>query len=223
MSKKTKVGPVTRATPTIRKPKGSDVAKVTVTRSTTTAMKGSSLWSGSPALQTANAAWNAAADAIEKNAKSIADLRSQLAVLEAAQVGLRLDWDVSTKHMTGVVAVVAAGSPDHVAELGYDVLTRVGTGPLTAPVGLSTALGTAAGQARLSWHRGNARHGFIVQHASDVTNVATYSAQLPCTKSKYTLVGAPSLTVVHFRVAAVDPSSSTGMSPWSDWVACTVR
>ena len=34
----------------MRKPKG-DVAMVTLTRNTTTAMKGSSLWAGSPDLQ----------------------------------------------------------------------------------------------------------------------------------------------------------------------------
>jgi hypothetical protein len=28
---------------------------------------------------------------------------------------------------------------------------------------------------------------------------------------------------VYFRVAAIDPTSSTGIGPWSDWVACTAR
>ena len=43
----------------------------------------------------------------------------QLATLEAAQVGFRHDWAVAADHMTGVVAVVAAGDPGLVAELGY--------------------------------------------------------------------------------------------------------
>jgi hypothetical protein len=223
MSKKTKASSLTRATPTIRKSKGSDVAKVTVTRSTTTAMKGSSLWSGSPTLQAANTAWNTAADAIEKNAKSITDLRSQLAVLEAAQVGLRHDWLASTKHMVAVAAVVAQGMPDQVAALGFDVLNHGAIGPQPAPAGLTAAIGPASGEVRFAWHRGTALHGFIVQHASDVANQATYSVQIPCTKSKYALVGAPSQSVVHFRVAAIDPLSSSGLSPWTDWVIGTVK
>jgi len=220
--KSKKAGP-TRARPSLRISNRSDAAKIAATRSTTTAMQGSSLWAGSPNLQAANTAWNKAANALETNAKSIADTRAKLAVLEDAQLGLRLDWDVANQHMTSVAEVTAAGAPDQVNALGYDVVKHVAGGALAAPEGLSTALGTAAGQAKLAWHRGAARHGFVVVHATDVANQATYSVQIPCTKSKFTLSGAPSLSVVHFRVAAIDPTSQTGISPWSDWVAGTVR
>jgi hypothetical protein len=73
------------------------------------------------------------------------------------------------------------------------------------------------------WQRGTAKHGFVVQRAADVANPATYASAVPCTKTKYTLTGAQSATVVHFRVAAIDPTAPAGVSPWSDWVACTVR
>jgi len=84
-------------------------------------------------------------------------------------------------------------------------------------------LGKAAGEVVLTWHRGNAAHGFLVQHATDVANPATYSLLMASTRAKYTLKGAQSSTIVHFRVAAIDPASATGASPWSDWVAGTVR
>jgi hypothetical protein len=75
----------------------------------------------------------------------------------------------------------------------------------------------------VAWSRGTARYGFVVQRAADVANPATYASAVPCTKTKYTLAGAQSASVVHFRVAAIDPIASAGVSPWSDWVSCTVR
>ena len=212
-----------RAVPTIRKPVGTDATKVAVTRSTSTAMKGSSLWQGSPALQAAVTTWNAAADAMETTAKASHDLRAQLAVLAASQQGHRRDWNVAKKRVISESEVATQGSADQVRALGLDVVTRGSTGQLAAPSGLSTALGKAAGEADLAWHRDRAGHGFIVQHATDVANQATYSANTPCTKTKFTLKGAQSQSVVHFRVAAIDPSSATGQSPWSEWVAGTVR
>ena len=216
---KTKASSVKRAKPTVRKPK-SDVAKVTVTRSASTAMKGSSLWAGSPDLQAANAAWNAAADALEKNASVIRDARTQLSVLETAQVGLRHDWDAATEHMTGIVSVVSQGDASHVLELGFNVRSRTSLGPLPAPEGLAAEHGKAAGEASFAWHRGGAARGFIVQHASDVANQATYSAPAACTRTKYTLKGA--MAPVYFRVAAIDPSVPAGQSPWSAWIAGSV-
>jgi len=220
MSKQSKAGAIKRARPMVKRPTV-DTAKVALTRGASTAMQGSSLWAGSPDLQAANGAWNKAADAMEKNAKAISDLRSQLTVLEAAQVGLRHDWDAATEHMTGVASVVSKGAPGLVIELGFIVRTRTPAAPLTAPEGLQAALGKAAGEALFSWHRGDAHNGFVVQHASDVANQATYSVLAATTRASYTLKGATA--PVYLRVAAVDPTSPTGQSPWSVWIAGTVR
>jgi hypothetical protein len=221
-SKQQQAKPVDRATPVIRKSKSTDAAKVAVTRSITTAMKAAPQWN-LPAIQTAQAAWNTAADAIESNAKSIADLRSKLAQAEATQRANRQSWIVATRQMTSNVEVVCQGSPDLVHGLGFDVLTHGPAVAQAAPSGVVALPGTVGGEAVVSWQRGSGRHGFIVQHATDVANPATLSAAIPCTKTKYTLEGAPSLSIVHFRVAAIDPTSSTGQSPWSDWVTSTVR
>jgi hypothetical protein len=75
----------------------------------------------------------------------------------------------------------------------------------------------------VAWQRGNVRNGFLVQYAVDVADPATYSATIPCSKTKFKIAGERSSTIVHFRVAAIDTTSPTGMSPWSDWVGCTVR
>jgi len=215
--------PVDRAVPTIRKPRGTDTTKVGVTRSTTTAMKGSALWQGAPALQAAVTTWNAVADAMDANAKAIHDLRAQLAVLVAAQQGHRRDWGVAMKQVFSQAEVTSNGSPDQVRALGLDVLTRASLGPLAAPSGVSAASGKAAGEVILTWLRGDTRHGFLVQHATDVANLATYSSPIASTKTKYTLKGAQSSSVVHLRVAAIDPTSDTGQSPWSDWAAGTAK
>ena len=223
MSKRSKAKPVDRATPVIKQSRRTDAAKVTVTRSTTTAMKAAPQWSTSPALQAASTAWNTAADAVESNAKIVANLKSQLAVADAAQRTNRQSWNVATKQMTALVAVTAEGSPDVVHALGFGVVTRAAPVAQVAPSGLNTAPGTVSGEAILTWKRGTARHGFLVQRAADPANPATFIAGVPCTKTKYMIDGAPPSTVVHFRVTAIDTTSSTGTSPWSDWVACTVR
>ena len=211
-----------RAVPTIRKAT-TGAAKVAVTRSTSSTMKGSPQWQSAPGLQAAVTAWNGLADAMEANAKAIADLRAQLAVLVANQQGHRRDWNAAKKRVISESEVASNGSADQLRVLGLDVVTRVSSGPLAAPGELSTALGKAAGEVVLTWHRGNAAHGFLVQHATDVANPATYSLLMASTRAKYTLKGAQSSTIVHFRVAAIDPASATGASPWSDWVAGTVR
>ena len=98
-----------RAVPTIRQVRNTDATKVSVTRSTTTAMKGSPQWAGAPALQAAVTSWNAASDAIDANAKAIKDLRAQLAVLVAAQLGHRRDWDVATKQVISQAEITSVG------------------------------------------------------------------------------------------------------------------
>jgi len=218
-----KVKPAELAKPFLKASKNTDVEKIHVTRATTTSMQGAPAWSTTPALQSANAVWNQKADALEANAKSITDLKSKLKTAIADQRVIRRDWTVATQHMIATVAIQCMGSAEEAQALGFDVVSRTSAGPLPPPEGLATAPGKALGTAVFEWKRGSARHGFIVQSAADVANPATYSAPVPCTRSKYTLKGAQSLSVVHFRVAAIDPIVEAGHSEWSTWVAGTVR
>lgn len=223
MTKKAKAPPQ-RATPTLAMARVRDVDRVDASSTHVAAMKASPDWVNAPAtVQTATTAWTAAATAIAKNATTIAQLRSQLAQAEAAQGTLRRKWSDATRQILGALAAWCDGSADMVVRLGFRVLTRAHLGSLAVPSNLTTALGASPGESTVKWDRGNAYHGFLVLHATDATNVATYSAPVPCTKSRFTLEGAPSASVVHFRVAAIDPSSKTGTTAWSDWVAGTVR
>ena len=99
---------------------------------------------------------------------------------------------------------------------------RAAVAELFAAFGITGSPGATVGTATWKWPRGLAKHGFLVQHATDVANVATYSPQLACTKTRYTLGGlVPSGSSVCLRVAAVDPHAATAQSPWSVWVSGT--
>jgi hypothetical protein len=223
--KKTKQSakPVDRATPVIRRSKGTDVQKIAVTREISSKMKAAPLWSSSPVLQASVTAWNAAADAVENTTKTIVDLRTKLAAQVATQRVNRQSWRTTTKQVLADATTACAGSADQVHALGLDVYQHVAPSSQAAPTDLVTLPGKGAGEAVVSWQRGSARKGFMVQRAADPANPASTLAAVPCTKSKYTIENAPPGSVVHVRVAAIDPTSPTGQGPWSDWVACTVR
>jgi hypothetical protein len=223
ITKKAKAPPE-RAVPVMAKARRTDVDKLDATNSLVGAMKASSDWVSAPAsVQTATTAWSAAALAIANNAITISQLRSQLAQAEAAQRTLRRKWSDVTRQILGALAAWCDGSADMVTRLGFGVMSHAALGTLAVPSNLTTALGAMPGESTVKWVRGNAHHGFVVQHATDVANAATYSVPVPCTKSRFTLEAAVSASVVHFRVAAIDPSSKTGIGAWSDWVAGTVR
>jgi hypothetical protein len=224
MSKKSKAAPADKAQPTIKQSTTTDSEKVAVAHSTTASMAKSPLWATSPDVQAAAKAWGLSADDIDANVKIIADLRNQLAAAEAKRLALRRNWSACKRQVLSTVSLVCAGSADDVMGFSFVVITRSVASTLAAIDGVTSSLGAMVGQATVKWPRGLAKHGFLVQHATDVANQATYSPLLPCTKTKYTLGGlTPSGSSVFFRVAAVDPHAASGMSPWSVWVSATVR
>jgi hypothetical protein len=104
-----------------------------------------------------------------------------------------------------------------------DVVTHARIGLLGAPIDLTVKPGKAVGEVLAAWAKGVAGHGFLAQHATDPGNPATISAPVPCTKPKLLATGLTSGAALSFRVAAIDPASPTGMSPWSAWVVGSAR
>src|SRR6185295_8149640 len=104
-----------------------------------------------------------------------------------------------------------------------DVVTHGRLGPLGAPGELSVNPGKVAGEVVSTWDKGQARHGFVVQHATDPSNPATISPMVPCTMPKFTLAGLPASATLSMRVAAIDPASPTHQSPWCEWVVGNAR
>jgi hypothetical protein len=223
MSNKKGTAPIDKAVPTITKPKKTDVQKVSCTRTTTQAMQQSASWATATDVQGAVKAWNKNADDLEANTKTIAAIKEQLKAAEAKQRTIRRSWRASTQQVLSTVNVFCEGSADLVKGLGVEVRSRTAAGALDAPADLTLATGKEAGEVGFHWLKGKATHGFVVQHATDPNNAATYSAMVPCTKTRYTLDGQPSKSTVYGRVAAVDPTSPSGLGPWSVWAAGTAR
>jgi hypothetical protein len=220
---KNKKPPVDRAVATIKRPIRTDAQKVTVTHEISQAMQSSPDWSASSALQTAVKAWDAEATNIDAQAKVLAGLRADTKTALAKLASLRCDWQVAKVQVMGTATSVCAGSPDRVKALNLDVLVHTRIGALAVPVGLAGVPGTGNGEVTLTWTRGNAIHGWLVQYATDPANPASFSTPSPSTKRKLTLNGLPHSANLSFRVAAIDPASPTGMTPWSAWVVATVR
>ncbi len=168
-------------------------------------------------------AWSSDAASLDAGLTTIANLKAQLKTAVAAQRATRQDWAVSTAHMLSTATVFCSGSAEKVTGFGLDVETHQRLGALAAPADLTVNPGKGSGEAVASWTRGNALHGFVVQHATDAGNPASFSAPQAWTKSKFTLSGLATSATVSFRVAAIDPSSPTGQSPWSAWVVGNAR
>jgi hypothetical protein len=209
--------------PVTKGPKITDDQKVTLTRDHTTSAKNSPDWANAADVQTAFAKWNTAADSIESNGKTITQLRKQLADAESQQRVNRLSWSACAQAVLIAVAIYAAGAAKTIVGLGFGTRMHASLGPLPAVLGLKSLLGRLSGQTIVEWTRGLAKHGFLVQHATDPANQATWSVPTPCTKSKITVEGLPPGSTVHVRVCAIDPSQKGGQAPWSDWIAATAR
>ena len=221
--KKTQKAAVNRAVATIKTATNTDALKVSVTDTLAQAMAKSPDWNGATDVQAAVTTWKANAGAIDTNAQAIAGLRAELVAAEAKQLGLRRDWVASRKHVVSSVTVYCGGNADEVKGFSLDVILHGRLGLLAAPDGLAVNPGAALGEVDAKWTKGVAIHGFLVQHATDPANLATISASIASTRPKFTLAGLPSSANVSVRVAAIDPASPKGQSPWSAWVVGNAR
>jgi hypothetical protein len=220
---KSKKPPVDQAVATVHGVTTTDVQKVQVTHQIFQAMQSSPDWSLSPTLQAAAKAWDADATTLDAGATAIASLRTQLRNATAKQASTRRDWRASKTLVEGIVTVVCAGAADRVKALSLDVVSHARLGALAAPTGLVAGTGLLNGEAIVSWVKRLAKHGFVVRLATDANAPATFSMPVVSTKRKLTLGGLPHGASLSFRVAAIDPASATGQSPWSAWVLGILR
>jgi hypothetical protein len=217
MSNKKKA-PVDRAVATIKQSTRTDAEKAAVAGTLAQQMAKSANWAAATDVQAAVKAWTSNTAALGSNAQTISGLRAQLATAEAAQEGLRRDWMAARKQVVSTVTVFAAGSADTIKGFNLDVIQNGRLGLLSAPEGLSVNPGAVPGEIVATWTKGIAIHGFVVQHATDPNNAATISPSIPSTKPKLVVDGLSSNASVSFRVAAIDPASTTGQSQWTSWV-----
>ncbi len=223
MSKKAKP-PVDRAEATIKKSTRTDALKVSVTNEVGQAMPQSPSWGAATDVQAAVKVWTANGAALSANTTVISGLRAQRRRRRGRkQRGLRRGWVAAKGQVTSTVTVFCGGSADMVSTFNLDVVSRGRLGALPTPTDVAVNPGVAPGEVVTSWEKGIAAHGFLVQHAADPTNPATVSVPAASTKSKLTLGGLPQGANVSFRVAAIDPASATGQTPWSAWVVGNAR
>jgi len=226
MSKKGSASPVVRVRPSIGKPRSTSAQIVDTTHTSVAAMKASSSWANAADVQAAAAKWSTAADDIAANAALIAQLKDQLKAAVGKQRPLRHVWSVCAKQVLTSVDAYCANSPVMIESFGLVAVSITAHALLGVPTDIATSPGPLPGQSRLTWARGLAIHGFLVQHTTDAGNPAMISPSIPCSKVKFTLSPQPALpsgTSVYFRVAAIDPHAAAGMGPWSGWVAGTIR
>jgi hypothetical protein len=221
MSNKGQANPA-RVRPSIGKPRNTSAEIVATTVSSVAAMKASPDWPSATAVQTAVAAWSTAANDIAANAATVAQLKDQLKAAVAKQRTLQQAWSVCTKQVLVSVDAYCNNSPTKIQGFGLVAVTNTAHALLAAPSDIATSPGPLPGESRVTWPRGLALHGFVVQHATDAGNSATYSPVTPCSRIKYVLTG-PSGSAVYVRVAAIDPHAATGQSPWSGWVSATIK
>jgi hypothetical protein len=218
-----KAPPVDRAVATLKKDTNTDALKVSVTGTLAGEMAKSPNWSAATDVQAAVTAWSTGATAIDDNAKVIKGLQAQLATAEAKQRTLRRDWWTARKQVVSTVTVFAGGSADKVKSFALDVIQHGRIGLLSAPIDLTVNPGAMPGEVVCAWDKGVAIHGFVVQHAADPNNAATVSPSIPSTRPRWVLDGLASGAAVSVRVAAIDPASPTGQSPWTAWILGNAR
>jgi hypothetical protein len=215
--------PADRAVATTKRSTRTDVEKVNVTHEISAAMPQSPDWATATELQGFVKTWLADADSIDAQAKVVAGHRADLKTAVAKLLSLRQDWQVSRSQVLSAATALCSGSADRVKALNLDVLTHERHGLLEAVTGVTVGPGKFPGDVIAAWLRGLAQHGFLVQHATNPADATTISAAIPCTKRKLTLTGMPVGASISFRVAAIDPASPTGMTPWSAWVVGSAR
>jgi hypothetical protein len=220
---KQKKPPVDHAVAVLREDTGTDDQKVSVTGTLAEAMAQSPEWGAAPGVQSAVQTWSGSATAIRQNAQTIGGLRAQLAAAEARQRTLRRGWLSARRQVLSSVTVFCEGSGDRVRAFHLDVYQNGRLGLLPAPEGLAVDPGGYPGEVVATWDKGIAGHGFLVQYAADPAVASTMSVPAASTRPRFELASLSPGTAIHVRVAAIDPASETGQSPWTAWILGNAR
>src|SRR5262249_5927612 len=131
----------------------------------------------------------------------------------------RRGWSAGEKNLGGAGTAFCGGSAGKGEGVNLDVIQHRRLGGRAAPAGVPVNPGAAPGAGGGPGGKGIAIHGCGGERAPE----PTISPSVPSTRPKFVLDGLPSLANVSFRVAAIDPASATGQSPWSAWVVGNAR
>ncbi|WP_044250087.1 hypothetical protein [Chondromyces apiculatus] len=218
MSKKV----IDRAVPVLTEPSDTAAARIAAGAVHITALQGSPDWAASPEVQAATSAWLAENESLATVTSTIADLENQLAIARATQRTQLRRWDAHKRAVLSAVETACDGSKDKVQRFGMGVATRTAAPTAVTPEDLRAKRSTTPGVASAVWATRRGHHGFLVQHATNPEDPATFSAPLMSARGKFDLAGQRPGTTVYCRVLALDPDLPNGQTDYTSWVAMTV-
>ena len=182
----------------------------------------STLLPSAPGVQTAVDDFTVANDSLAANNKKKADLRLQLSQVEADEVTLARRWGIRRQGVLQAVNVFCDGSKEKVQAFNLGVATRTKLPPAVVPTNLHQAKTRKPTTLVVAWDKTTQRHGYMVQHATNPNDAATYAAPVMCTKARFELPGQTLAATIHLRVLALDPSLPGGQTEYTAWEPVTV-
>jgi hypothetical protein len=166
--------------------------------------------------------WGAVIDGWEANGKQIAALSLQLAALKANEPVFARRWDTKKRAVFSAITDYADGSIDKVHGFGCAVQGHEPLPPAGVPQHLRDKHSKVHGTAIAEWDTVHGRHDFMVQHATDQHDAATFAEPVVSSKSTFKLPGQTRGATIYFRVQALDPKLPGGKTDWTPWVPVIV-
>jgi hypothetical protein len=184
------------------------------------AIKASASWGTAADIQAAVKFWDGETENLTAGETLIASLEKQLAAARSTQdVNLRR-WRMRRQGVLTAINVFCDGSRDTMLTFGVAVADPGAHVEAGVPVDLKSTKSAKSGVAGVAWYgTPENRNGFMVQHATDTADPATYSAPIPCSKRSFQLPGQTPGATIYFRVLAQDPTLPGGQTAWTAWVA----
>jgi hypothetical protein len=210
------------AAATMPGPTSTPVEKVDTGNAAIAGVNGSPELAAAPEVQTALGLFATENDNLDANNKKKEDLRQQLSQAEAEGVTIARRWNLRRKGLLNAIDVHCDGSKEKVQRFNLGVVERGKLPPAAVPAGLHQAHGPKPTTVVVAWDKTKGADGYVVQHATDPADPATYAAPAICKRTRFALPGQALAATIHFRVAAIDPDLPGGQSEYAPWVAATV-
>lgn len=223
MKKKKKETKIDKATAITTEPCGTADQMASCGHKHYAAMQKSQSWASVPTdVQQAGLDLDTASGNVETNVTLVTNLAAQLDAARANGLILLRRWASKKRACLTKVTDYADGSKDIVLGLGFGVLTSQAVPPAGVPENLRDKHSKVHGEAHGQWNKPLHKHDFMVQHATEPSNPATYSTPVVVSKTTFKLAGQIPGATVYLRVLTIDPKLPTGQSEFTAWVPVMV-
>jgi hypothetical protein len=214
--------PIEFAIPVMTGPLDTPAEKVKTSKALATIIKGSPDYVPGSELDTALLDFAAETTKLEDAGQGVvkADLAATMARTEQAACLLR--WGIRKRALLNAARLSCDGSAPKMKAFGFGVLDPQEAPLAVVPQHLRPRKRKVAGVAAVVWDVQLGEPTFMVQHATDPNDPATYSAPAPSSKASFKLLGQTPGATIHFRVYAIDPRLPAGRTDDSAWLAILV-